>query len=346
MDDVPANGAASHGDVSEVPLDPALPGLALLRQPARLLEAVSPLLADWLGPEARLADARVAIRHFLPGKRCSAELELVLGAAPVAPVRARRVLGKLYSDEQGATVYETLRELRGRGFGAGPFLVPQPLAYDADHRLLLLEWAEGEPLSARLVTPSAAGLAIEGAAAWLLRLHRCGVTSGRRYSFGRHAQTLAGWTRQLTEVFPDGERVLADLLRGIEARGRSGPAWIPGPTHRDFSPEHLVVAGPSLVALDFDEFCQYDPLFDVAHFTAHLRFFGLTRFGALTYFDWLADRFLASYEANGGESSEERLRLYEAIAYLKLGRFVALVRPARDWMRLLPALLSEGRRLV
>jgi aminoglycoside phosphotransferase (APT) family kinase protein len=330
-----------------VPLDPALPGLTLLRQPARLREAVAPLLADWLGPEDRLVDTRVAaIRHLLPGKRCSAELELVLGPAPEAPVRFRRVLGKLYSDEQGATVYETLRELRDHGFGTGPFLVPQPLAYDADHHLLLLDWAEGESLSARLLTPSAAGHAIERAAAWLLRLHRCGVTSGRRYSFGRHVQTLEGWTQQLTAVFPDGERLLADLLGGIEERGRSGPGWDPGPTHRDFSPEHLVVAGPQLVGLDFDEFCQYDPLFDVAHFIAHLRFFGLTRFGAMTYFDWLADRFLASYEADGGDSSEERLRLYEAIAYLKLGRFVALVQPARDWRQLLPALLSEGRRLV
>ncbi|PYU36045.1 MAG: hypothetical protein DMG28_01570 [Acidobacteria bacterium] len=98
--------------------------------------------------------------------------------------------------------------------------------------------------------------------------------------------------------------------------------------------------------MDFDEFCQYDPLFDVAHFTAHLRFLGLTHFGTLHHFDGLAERFLAAYEAGGGEYSEERLSLYKAIAYFKLGRFVALVQRPAEWMQILPELLSEARRLV
>jgi len=172
------------------------------------------------------------------------------------------------------------------------------------------------------------------------------MTSGRRYTHGRHFETLGGWKRQLIEVYPEGERLLADLLGGIEERVRGLSGWIPGPTHRDFSPKHLVVAGAQLVGLDFDEFCQYDPAFDVAHFVAQLRFLGLTHFGALNHFDWLADRFLAAYEAGGGDYSEERLSLYEAIAYFKLGRFVALVEKSQDRMHTLPTLLKEARRVI
>jgi phosphotransferase family enzyme len=338
--------AAAPGQPSTVPFDPALPGLAVLHQPTHLLEVLSQSLADWLGPEARLLDSRVAVRHFLPGKRCSAELELVLGPARGAPAECRRVLAKIYSDDQAARVYETLRELRGHGFSAGRFIVPQPLAYDSDLHLLLLEWAEGELLNSRLLTSSDVGQGIEEAAAWLLHLHRCGVTSGRRYTLSRHLETLAGWKQQLSRVFPEGERLLAGLLHGIEERGRALSGWAPCPTHRDFSPEHLVATGAQLVGLDFDEFCQYDPLFDVAHFMAHLRFLGLTHFGALNHLDGLADRFRAAYEAGGGDGSQERLSFYEAIAYFKLGRLVALVRPSQDWKRILPALLSEARRLV
>jgi aminoglycoside phosphotransferase (APT) family kinase protein len=339
------NPAARVGGVA-MPRDPALPGLALLHHPTRWLEVLSRLLADWLGPDARLLDSRVAIRQLLPGKRCSAELELVIGPARAAPIERRRVLGKFYSDDQGARVSETLRELRGHGLNAGRFTVPPPLAYDPDHHLLLLEWADGEVLRSRLLASADVGQGLEEAAAWLLSLHRCGVASGRRYTHSRHVQTLALWKRQLTQVFPEGEHLLADVVAGIGERGRALSGWTPGPTHRDFTPEHLVVTGAQLVGLDFDEFCQYDRLFDVGHFTAHLRFLGLTHGGALNHFDGLADRFLAAYRAGGGESSEERVRLYEAIAYFKLGRWVALVQRSRDWTQLLPTLLREARRLL
>ena len=68
--------------------------------------------------------------------------------------------------------------------------------------------------------------------------------------------------------------------------------------------------------------------------------------GTLHHFDALTDRFLARYEAGGGECSEARLRLYTAIAYFKLGRFVALVQRPQGWMRILPELLNEARRLA
>ena len=339
------DGTAPHEAVAAAS-DPALPGVALLGHPARLLELLARALADWLGPQARLLDSRAVIRHWLPGKRCSVELELMIAPRRGAPVERRRVLAKLYSDDQGARVYETLHELGRHGFAAGRFGVPRPLAHDAEHHVLLLDWADGASLRAGLLASSEVGPGVEGAAAWLLNLHRCGMTAGRRYTHDRHVHTLGVWTQHLTAVFPEGERLLTDVLARIEARGRALSGWRPGPTHRDFSPDHLVVTGDRLVGLDFDEFCQYDPLFDVAHFTAHVRFLGLTHFGALNHFDGPADRFVAAYRAGGGEYSEARRRLYEAIAYFKLGRFVALVQRAQDWKHLLPALLSEARRLV
>ncbi len=256
-------------DASALPFDPALPGLALLGRPAELTATLSRALAPWLGPDTHLRDSRASLCRLAPGKRCSVELELDIGDKNGLPAGRRRVLGKFYREDQGATVYQTLGELSRHGLGAGRFAVPEPLAWEPAHRLLLS-----------------------------------------------------------TE------------------RGRELSGWAPGPTHRDFSPEHLVVRGNQLTGLDFDEFCQYDPLFDVAHFVARLRFLGLTEAGALQRFDGLAQRFLARYEAGGGECSEARLRLYTAIAYFKLGRFVALVQRPQAWRRILPELLNEARRLV
>ena len=346
MKNLLSDTAPACGDARAVPFDPALPGMALLQEPVRLLEVLARLLTDWLDPGAHLVDSRVAIRHFFPGKRCSAELALLVGPTRGAPTEWRRLLAKFYSDDQGAHVYETLRELRGRGFGTGRFTVPQPLAYDSGHQLLLVEWAAGEPLRSQLLASSDAREGVEGAAAWLLRLHRCGLTSGRQYTLSRHVHTLEGWMQQLIEIFPEGERLLADLVIGIRERGGALAEWIPGPTHRDFSAEHVVMTGDGVMGLDLDEFCQYDPLFDVAHFTAHLRFLGVTHFGALNRLDGLVDRFVAAYKAGGAGDCEERRSLYEAMAYVKLGRLVALVRRPPDWRQVLPALLGEARRLV
>src|SRR5688500_4699133 len=112
-----------------LPLDPSLPGTALLHQPTQLSEMLSDLLGDWLGPGATLLDSRVAIRRFIPGKRCTAELELTLGPERGAPAVHRRLVAKIYSEDRGTKVYETLRELRCHGFGKGRFIVPQPLVY-------------------------------------------------------------------------------------------------------------------------------------------------------------------------------------------------------------------------
>lgn len=326
--------------------DPALPGLAVLCQPEELTAMLSRVLGPCLVPDARLLECRSYLHRLAPGKRSSVELELVVGNENGVPTGHRRLLGKLYRDEQGATVYETLRELRSHGLGVGRFIVPQPLAYVPEHHLLLLNWAEGELLNSVILTRSNAGREIEGAAAWLLGLHKCGVQTGRRYSFLAHLQTLAQWKELIAAVYPEGERLLGSLLACFEERGKAVAGWIPGPIHRDFSPEHLVVLGHQFTGLDFDEFCQYDPLFDVAHFRAHLGFLGLTHFGTLNHFDTLAERFLSAYQAAGGEYAEDRLRLYTSIAYFKLCRFVGLVQRAEPWRQFLPELLSEARGLV
>ena len=333
-------------EAHDLPFDPALPGTALLQNPAQLRAVLSHRLENWLGPGSSLFDARVAVRHFFPGKRCSAELELLVGPTRGAPAERRRVLGKFYSDDHGAGVYDALSELRRTGFDVGRFVVPRPLGYDVAHRLLLLEWTQGESLRARLAAAPPTREDVTDAAAWLLRLHTCGVTSGRQYTRTRHIETLTGWMQQLTARFPEGEQLLADVLAGIRERGQAHSDWQPGPTHRDFSPEHLVVSGDRVVGLDLDEFCQYDPLFDVAHFTAHLRFLGLTRFGTLQHFDPLIDDFIAAYRAGSVGDSAERRRLYEAIAFVKLGRFVVLVRSFPDWRQTLPVLLKHALQLV
>jgi Phosphotransferase enzyme family len=365
---------------SAAPEDAALPAAVLLHQPRRLVEVLSPLLTEWLDPGARLVDSRVAIRRYVPGKRCVFELELVLatrpegrasasnrsfraGQASVAggadAVEQRTVMGKVYAGNEGARVYDTLQRLWARGFSAGPLTVPRPIAYDPDWRILLMSRARGVVLRQRLLAlkdrtntlarpsgASAVSAAVERAAEWLMTLHTSGVTAGRRYTFDRQLHTLAHWQRRVIAVYPDARGPLGAVLARIDAQGRALPALVPAPTHRDFSPDHVVVDGIRLTGLDFDEFCQYDPLFDVAHFVAHLRLLGLTSCGMVQRFDELATRFQLAYEARAQEYSAARVRLYEAITYLKLAHIIACITRPRGWQQSVATLLQEAQETV
>ncbi|PYV30773.1 MAG: hypothetical protein DMG09_26955, partial [Acidobacteria bacterium] len=110
-------------------------------------------MARWLGPDVRLLNSGAHVRRLRPGKRCSVELELMVGHDQGA-LENRRLLGKFYRDDRGATVYQTLVELRKHGLGTGRLLVPEPVAWMPEYNLLLLAWAEGESLSSVLLAGS------------------------------------------------------------------------------------------------------------------------------------------------------------------------------------------------
>ena len=378
------------------PDDAALPGVLLLQQPRRFAAVLSSglchtLLQEWLDPGARLVDSRVAIRRHVPGKRCLFELELVMARGGAEAVETRTVMGKLYAGDEGAQVYDTLRRLWASGFSNGPLTVPRPIAYEPDWRLLLLSQARGVLFQQLLLAtpalvadgrPKAEGgsgppspgvrlspsidvsTAVERSAAWLVKLHTSGVMGRRWYTFDRHLHTLGVWQGHLVEVYPEATSPLAAVLGRIEARGRALSGWEPAPTHRDFSPDNLIFDGTQLSVVDFDEFCQYDPLFDVAHLVAHLRLLGLTssvtpalqdRTGALAHpsgrvmvqrFDELATRFQMAYEARAQEYCAARVQLYEAITYVKLAHIIACVTRPRGWQQTGALLLREAQRTV
>jgi hypothetical protein len=320
---------------------------------------LSPLLTEGLDVGGRLVDSHVAIRRYVPGKRCIFELELVIAPSGTGSVEQRTVMGKVYAGDEGARVYDTLQRLWASGFSAGPLTVPRPIAYDPDWRILVTSRARGVMLRQLLLAPrdrtdtlahptgvSDLCTAVERSAEWLVKLHTSGVTGRRWYTFDRHLQRLAFCQGRLVDVYPEATSPLAAVLARIEARGRALSAWEAAPTHHDFSPDNVVLDGSQLSAVDFDEFCHYDPLFDVAHFVVHLRLLGLTFCGMLRRFDELAIRFKMAYEAQAKEYSAARVQLYEAITYLKLAHIIACITRPRGWQQSVATLLREAQKTV
>lgn len=89
--------------------------------------------------------------------------------------------------------------------------------------------------------------------------------------------------------------VFGDICTRIKKRLAECKQGKRAPTHRDFSPEYLVVEEGRFVGLDLAEYCHYDPLSEVAHFIAYLRLQALTALGAIDYPDPHAARFESAY---------------------------------------------------
>jgi len=337
----PTHGAAES---RSIPTDAALPGLSLLVRPPELVEFLSSLLVEWMDAGKRISDCRVNLLRYVPGKRCIVALQLRIESKESGGVECRKLIAKAYANGRGKKVYSTLRELQNHGFADGLLTVSQPLAYDAKWQLLLLRHYEGELLRNLVLTQPNLEWAMEGAAEWLAKLHRCGIKSGRRYSLQDHLRTLGARRQPLEQVSPDAARSFEGILARIERQIEKIEERRLGPTHRDFSPDHLLVDGVHFTGLDFDEFCQYDPVFDVAHFIAHVGYLGLLHSGSLHRFDPLAKRFSATYQSCAGIQSLAQLEPYLGLAYLKLAQIVALVTRPDGWREMTESILAEAQR--
>src|SRR5438132_3689753 len=140
---------------SELPDDPALPGLRKIRTGG---------LAEVM-PELELA--ALWTRNYVPGSRATLE----------ARVAHHRFAIKIYADDPSAEA-EVYQRLAVAGFAgnSGP-RVSRLLSWDRDQRILVLSWLEG-PSASQLVKDGKGRRAGELAAAWLR------AASGRDVRFG------------------------------------------------------------------------------------------------------------------------------------------------------------------
>ena len=131
---------------SELPDDPALPGLRKIRT-GGLAQVMS---------EPELELAALWMHNYVPGSRATLE----------ARVADRRFAIKIYADDPSdeAEVYRRLAVL-GLAGDFGP-RVPRLLSWDRDQKILVLSWLEG-PSASQLVKDGKGRRAGELAVAWL-----------------------------------------------------------------------------------------------------------------------------------------------------------------------------------
>ncbi|MBI5836437.1 MAG: phosphotransferase [Candidatus Eisenbacteria bacterium] len=243
-----AGGARSAVDVSHLPADPALPGLAWIATGG-----------GGAAPPACLLRRLELVKHR-PGRRMVLRA-VAPGAHPEAagrPCGERDVFLKLYHNARGERLAQRHGELRRMSArGAVAFRVPPVVGFWPAARTLALGGVPGEPIAA--LPEADLARAAEAAGEALASLHESGWQPGRAWSLEEEVGVLVRSMGEGAAAFSH----LPRALRGVEGS--------PVPLHRDFHPGQVLWGGPHGVAiLDWDDAASGAAAIDVGNFVAHL----------------------------------------------------------------------------
>jgi hypothetical protein len=225
------------------------------------------------------------------------------------------LVAKGYHDDRAVRVAHNHRALWEGGLGGDATVrTSRPWGVVASLGVALSERLPGE--APELLDAAAARRAAQAAA----RLHAC--DGGLEPAFTREA-ALANAERHakrlVRRLATKREHQLALRAAVIAKRARAVAATLapaePRPVHGDLSLDSLLFDEERTFLIDWDISCRFDPAWDVGHFLAQQR-----RFGLETGVDTGPVRaaFLAAYlDARGADGEfESRAAFYEALTYL------------------------------
>lgn len=260
------------------PLDPVLPGLAEITGTEG-----ERLLASFL-PDCR-AGAKVEridceLQHYKPFERAVLRVRAKLSGSLDAAARPT-VYVKLFADDRGRSSYEGLSDLWSVAQGSRYLRVPEPLGYDPDRRMLVLNEAPGKPdLRAwikRLARgqPLPAGVDLERVeaclrvAAGVVRdLQRSDIRPAERRTFlgelAKLRKKRALLPEDLGATRPELVARFEALLQRLESLAPLDERLVPA--HGSYRHKQMIGDEHSLTLVDWDGFCLANSALDAGTF--------------------------------------------------------------------------------
>jgi aminoglycoside phosphotransferase len=222
-----------------------------------------------------LAADRKKVRRRFFGRRCSVQTLRYVPARRCQLLyrsRSGEVLGKIFRDERGQTLFQTMEQVAARFTSHGDRLLwaPRPIQYLPDWQMLIQEKAPGRTLYEMIQDGSARDRHIEAAARSLAVLHGASLVPGSLYAVSDEIQLLE-WSVRSLQALEIGEAPFAPSLDRIRAFGRRLRCSAPVPVHRDFYDKQLLMEGDAAALIDLDTLALGQAEIDVANFLAHLR---------------------------------------------------------------------------
>jgi Ser/Thr protein kinase RdoA (MazF antagonist) len=176
----------------------------------------------------------------------------------------RRMVAKAFGDGSASAQFASLSRLWRRTRSCRVLTVPEPLFADTATGVVLMSFLPGRPASIAPTTDD-----VERIGAALAELHDLPVDpTARVVTMADHLTDLIRPSSEaLIRELPGFASIIASMTDRLI---RSAPAVFVTSVHRDFQLRQLLLDGPRVGVVDWDDAVAGDPAFDVGYFLTYL----------------------------------------------------------------------------
>ena len=294
--------------VQAFPLDPGLPSLLDVTDPAMLATALTQL---WAPRGTRAKRVRVETLAYTPESRAALAYDILCEDRETRLPHQRKLVGKIHVRRSPARLFANAwavwRSAKGR------VNIAPPVGFIESLGLSLQEFVPGVRLS-DLAGTGAFLKPIRQAARAIAHVHAQHLPLHSERDLAKEGAVVRRWIGVLEGIVPErrdeisrlGERLLSELGRRFTPRGA---------VHADFHLANILVHRDAVTIVDWDQAAHGDPMLDVGRLLASLRVSALRTTRDPAGLSDAADAFLTTYLEVSGED-ESRARLFEASALL------------------------------
>lgn len=299
---LPAPNGIAHRPVLRDIDDPKLPQLGQLLNP----QAMSETFVEHPSLSAASLERIELVRHK-PGRRAILRFDLADNEV---------LYGKTYASNRGAKVYRVAQLLASSSAFGPDALVPEPVAWLPDSRLLLIRELYGIPIEDRLLEGDTD--LVTRIAFVLHHLHSSDIDLGRMHDLNDELRPLESRVDEVARYSPESGAAACGVLNQVFQIDPGIFSWRNRAVHRDMYHDQILVAKDHLVILDLDDASMSDPAVDVANFVAHLMLLGVQRQGGTDALRNVIDAFLNQYRELDRDLDERLLSYLKATTLLRL----------------------------
>jgi aminoglycoside phosphotransferase (APT) family kinase protein len=307
------------------PVDLALPAMATLTRP-QSGAALAPYLPQCRnGSKISRVDAE--LKHYKPVNRCVLRLVAHL-TGPHGEQSQQAVYVKIFADNRGAAIYNDMKALWEATRDARALHIPEPLGYDSQRRMLVMEavaaerdltkWIKcierGQPLPDGVDLKRLSRCMVIAAES-LAELHRAHVRPRLQRTFQSELANCRKDLELLRHVDPDLAKATSELLQRLEALALKDEPLVP--SHGGYRHKQTVGNDHRLTVIDWDGLSLAHPALDAANFISRLRQEPLRRPGEALEMEQLADVFRHELLSREPGLDPRELALYEALSLME-----------------------------
>jgi aminoglycoside phosphotransferase (APT) family kinase protein len=339
-----------------VPVDTALPGLAVLTDPEQGGVLVLSALRSGgaLQPGVEPVGFSTEVLTHKAGVRATVLCRLRYGGDGASGPTT--VIVKIHHDDQGARSFASMQALTRSSCELTERVhLPRPLAFVPDLRMSLQEYvpsrATVKDLFHEALDSTGSGWdelleAIRTTAAGLAALHRRPLESGPEARWDDELAILRHKQAKLAAVLPAAASRTSTVPHRLESAAAETTEDPLVASHHSFRPAQVLLTASGIAFIDFDKVCRAEPASDLALFTAKLRHMAGNKLEpAGSYRNRarrvavLREEFLEVYQRHA-PVSVDRVHLWEALELTSLVHSAAKKLNA-DWMDRCEAMLEE-----